>query len=88
MSAERGGKGGSGLSNTSRPLLILETVATQGPPAVTAKQIVAATGIPAPTVYRLVTTLLEEGFLERSDDHSGLVLGRRLSEIAEYFARQ
>ena len=59
MSAERGGKGGSGLSNTSRPLL-----------------------------YRLVTTLREEGFLERSDDHSGLVLGRRLSEIAEYFARQ
>ncbi len=71
-----------GPSGATRPLLILEAVAKLGPVA-TARKIIQTTGIPAPTVYRLVSALLEEGFLERSDDRSGFVLGERLAGLAD-----
>lgn len=86
MSSGQGEEPPRSNPNVSRPLLVLEAVSKCGSSPVTVKQIKEETGIPAPTVYRLVSALLEEGFLERPENHSGLVLGRRLAGIADYFA--
>lgn len=82
MTGDHGGLVHGGPSGATRPLLILEAVVKLGPVA-TARRIIVMTGIPAPTVYRLVGAMIEEGFLERSDDRSGLVLGQRLARLAD-----
>lgn len=69
----------------TRPLKILEAVSRRGGGA-TAQQVVADSGIPAPSVYRLVTGLIDEGYLERT--HTGFRLGDRCAPMAEHFEEQ
>lgn len=65
----------------------MELVA-QTPNAVTAQQISARSGIPAPSVYRLLGLLIEEGYLSRSADGLGVRLGERSYPMAGLLARQ
>lgn len=60
---------------------ILELVAVAGRP-VTAADIQKATGLPKPTSYRLVQTLLDHGLIESPADDGRVVIGERLIRIA------
>ncbi len=60
---------------------ILELVAVAGRP-VTAADIHKATGLPKPTSYRLVQTLLHHGLIENPADDGRVVIGERLIRIA------
>lgn len=71
----------------SRPMQILEAVSLAGS-AASAQQIVAATSIPVPSVYRLIGALLAEGYLERSPETSGFQLGPKVAAMAEHFVEQ
>lgn len=71
----------------SRPLQILEAVALSKSPA-SAQQLVAATGIPAPSLYRLVSRLVEDQYLVRAPDGSGFQLGVKVAPMAQHFAEQ
>ena len=60
---------------------ILELVAVAGRP-VTAADIHKATGLPKPTSYRLVQTLLDHGLIDSPADDGRVVIGERLIRIA------
>lgn len=59
---------------------ILEEVARSGP-GVTAPRVSASLGIPRSTAYRVIRNLVEEEWLVRTPDLSGLALGRRLADL-------
>lgn len=59
-------------------LVVLEAVALAGP-GVTVRELVDRLHLPRATVYRLVNLLVEDEYLVRLADISGLALGRRVS---------
>lgn len=61
-------------------LVVLEAVATAGP-GVTVRELVERLDLPRATVYRLVNLLVEDEYLVRLADISGLALGRRVSRL-------
>lgn len=60
------------IGSVLRALTLLEAVAEQGQP-VQAKVLARLSGIPLPTTYHLLRTLVHEGYLERAD--GGYVVG-------------
>lgn len=60
------------IGSVVRALTLLEAVAEQGRP-VQAKALARLSGIPLPTTYHLLRTLVHEGYLERED--GGYVVG-------------
>lgn len=64
-----------------RTLLILEILGRMDDPP-TAAEIGRVIGLPKQTIHRLCTTLIEEGFLARSEIGGGLYPSRRARELA------
>ena len=64
-----------------RLITIMEIVAIAGRP-VAAAEIQKATGLPKPTCYRLVQTLLDYGLVEAPSGDGRVVIGERLIRIA------
>ena len=64
-----------------RLITIMELVAVAGRP-VSAADIQKATGLPKPTCYRLVQTLLDQGMIDSPADDGRVVIGERLIRIA------
>ena len=64
-----------------RLITILEVIAVVGRP-VTAGEVQAASGLPKPTCYRLVQTLLDQGLVEDPNGDGRYVIGDRLIRIA------
>lgn len=77
--------GGSSLEHASRPgsvrrtLEILEVVAGSG--GASAKEIADATGLPLPTVYRLVRDLLDSDYLVHIREEKRFELGYKLHHL-------
>lgn len=71
---------GTNGSSITRALRVVEAVATAGD-GVTAKAIARRLGHPLPTVYRVLGTLVEEGYLVRLHDVRGYGLGYRVAEL-------
>jgi IclR family transcriptional regulator, acetate operon repressor len=67
-------------SSISRALRVVEAVAAAGD-GVTPKAIARRLGIPLPSVYRLIGTLVEAGYLVRLHDVRGYGLGRRVTQL-------
>ncbi len=61
----------------NRYALVLETVAA-APGGLSLTEIMHATGLPRGTIHRLITGLLNTGFIEPSDGRKVYVLGKRL----------
>lgn len=66
------------IRSVSRALNLLDAVGDAGRP-VAAKTLARQTGIPLPTAYHLLRTLVHEGYLQRTDD--GYVLGDRIDAL-------
>ncbi|CTQ49117.1 IclR family transcriptional regulator [Jannaschia donghaensis] len=64
-----------------RLLLVLEEVARAGEP-VTPTTVNETLGLPKPTIHRLFSTLVEEGFLQRDIGGRAYLPGRRLRGLA------
>src|SRR5215212_6360880 len=67
-----------------RGLDILEAFSIQSPD-LSIKDIAARTGLPKPTVIRLLSVLVERGYVERLADSEGYRLGVRTLEISSVF---
>lgn len=67
-------------SSITRALRVVEAVAAAGD-GVTAKAIARRLACPLPTVYRVLGTLVEEGYLVRLHDVRGYGLGYRVAEL-------
>ncbi|MDN3312182.1 helix-turn-helix domain-containing protein [Microbacterium oryzae] len=67
-------------------LMLLEEVAAAGP-GVTVRELVGRLNMPRATVYRLVNLLVEDEYLVRLADISGLALGRRVERLVRAPAR-
>lgn len=66
------------VRSLQRGLQLINAVGEQGPAH--AKQLARSTGMPLPTAYHLLRTLLHDGYVARLDDGS-YVLGARLHDI-------
>ena len=64
-----------------RLVSLLEIIAVVGRP-VTAGEVQTACGIPKPTCYRLIQTLLEHGLIEEPNDDARYIIGEKLIRIA------
>lgn len=60
---------------------VLEIVAVVGRP-ISAVEVQSVSAIPMPTCYRLIQTLLEQGFIEEPNGDGRYVIGERLVRIA------
>ena len=67
------------INSVVRALNLLDIVGAE-PGPVTAKRLSRVSGLPLPTTYHLLRTLLHEGYLDRVD--GGYVLGDRVSTLA------
>jgi DNA-binding IclR family transcriptional regulator len=67
-----------------RGLDILEAFSIQSP-ELSIKDLAARTGLPKPTVIRLLSVLVERGYVERLADSEGYRLGVRTLEISSVF---
>lgn len=67
-------------TSVTRALRVVEAVAAAGD-GVTAKAIARRLGVPLPSVYRALGTLVEEGYLIRLQDVRGYGLGYRVAEL-------
>lgn len=74
-------------SSITRALRVVEAVAAAGD-GVTAKAIARRLACPLPTVYRALTTLVDEGYLVRLHDMRGYGLGYRVAELHRSLADQ
>ncbi|NMI00536.1 IclR family transcriptional regulator [Pseudonocardia acidicola] len=83
MAREEGAAGSSIL----RALRVVEAVAAAGD-GVTAKAIARRLGCPLPTIYRVLGTLVAEGYLVRLQDVRGYGLGYRIAELHRSLAEQ
>lgn len=72
------------IQSLQRGMRIIDIVAERGP--VTAKSLSDSTGIVVSTVYRLVQTLVHEGYLARIQD-GRYVLGSQFASVAELEGR-
>ncbi len=64
-----------------RLITLLEIIAVAGRP-VSSVELQKATGLPKPTCYRLVQTLLDQGLIEAPSDDGRVIIGERLIRIA------
>ena len=69
-----------GVQSLHRALDVLETVASRGG-TLTIVEIAEVTGIPLPTVHRLLRTLVERGYMRQTPDRR-YALGLRLAPLA------
>jgi DNA-binding IclR family transcriptional regulator len=67
-------------TSTTRALRVVEAVAAAGD-GVTAKVIARRLGIPLPSVYRAIGTLVAEGYLVRLHEVRGYGLGYRVAQL-------
>ncbi len=72
------------IQSLQRGMKLIDIVAERGP--VTAKSLSESTGIVGATVYRLVRTLVYEGYLARTQD-GRYVLGPQFASVAELEGR-
>jgi DNA-binding IclR family transcriptional regulator len=77
----------AGETSVSRALRVVEVVAEVGD-GVTPKSIARRLGYTLPTTYRLLATLVEEGYLVRLNGLRGYGLGYHLGELARRLADQ
>lgn len=64
-----------------RLIILLEIIAVVGRP-VTAGDVQIASGIPKPTCYRLIQTLLDQGLIKDPNEDGRYIIGERLIRIA------
>lgn len=69
------------IPTTLRLLLVLEEVARAGEP-ITPTAVNETLGLPKPTIHRLFSTLVDEGFLQRDIDGRTYLPGPRLRSLA------
>lgn len=74
-------------TSVGRALRVVETIARSGD-GVTAKAIARRLGFTLPTTYRLLATLVDEGYLVRLPELRGYGLGYRIGELARRLADQ
>ncbi len=74
-------------SSVLRALRVVETVAAAGD-GVTAKAIARRLATPLPTIYRVLGTLVDEGYLVRLHDVRGYGLGYRLADLHRSLTEQ
>jgi IclR family transcriptional regulator, acetate operon repressor len=74
-------------TSTTRALRVVEAVAAAGD-GVTAKVIARRLGIPLPSVYRAIGTLVDEGYLVRLHDVRGYGLGYRVAQLHRRLTEQ
>jgi DNA-binding IclR family transcriptional regulator len=74
-------------SSVLRALRVVDAVAAAGD-GVTAKAIARRLGSPLPTIYRVLATLVEEGYLVRMQDVRGYGLGYRVTELHRELVEQ
>lgn len=72
--------GRTACSSVTRALRVVETVAAAGD-GVTAKAVARRLGVPLPSIYRMLGTLVDEGYLVRLNDVRGYGLGYRVGEL-------
>ncbi len=77
--------GGSGVQSVDRSLLLLELLADAGG-SLRLAELEALTGLPLPTVHRLVRSLVHNGYV-RQDASRRYALGARLIRLGEIAAR-
>lgn len=71
-----------GAASVIKGLKLLQVIPELGQQA-SARNIQQATGLPRPTVYRLLNTLEQEGFIERNPLAGEYVLGRQILRLAQ-----
>lgn len=71
-----------GAASVIKGLKLLQVIPELGQEA-SARNIQQATGLPRPTVYRLLNTLEQEGFIERNPLAGEYVLGRQILRLAQ-----
>ncbi|GEL16421.1 IclR family transcriptional regulator [Pseudonocardia asaccharolytica] len=74
-------------SSALRALRVVEAIAAAGD-GVTAKAIARRLGCPLPTIYRVLGTLVEEGYLVRLHDVRGYGLGYQIAHLHRSLADQ
>jgi len=74
-------------TSVGRALRVVEVVAEAGD-GVTTKSIARRLGLTLPTTYRLLATLVDEGYLVRLHEPRGYGLGYRLGELARRLSDQ
>lgn len=74
-------------TSTTRALRVVEAVAVAGD-GVTAKAIARRLGIPLPSVYRAIGTLVDEGYLVRLHEVRGYGLGYRVAQLHRRLTEQ
>lgn len=82
---ERGGRGGGGVQSVDRAFGLLEAVAEAGGSA-RLSELAASTGLPLPTIHRLLRALVSNGYLRQEASRS-YALGPRLIPLGERAAR-
>ena len=65
----------------NRLIMTLETVAVADRP-ISAIELQQTTGLPRPTCYRLLQTLVEQRLLDKPDEAGRYLIGERLVQIA------
>jgi len=80
------GKPRSGAQSLRRALAILRVVAAGREAGVPLPELVLATGLTRPTAHRLVSVLMEEGFVEKRVKSKRYAVGHQVPELA--LARQ
>jgi IclR family acetate operon transcriptional repressor len=79
--------GNTGATSVGRALRVIEAVADAGD-GVTAKALARRLGYSLPTTYRLLSTLVEQGYLVRLAQLRGYGLGYRLGALSRRLAEQ
>jgi IclR family transcriptional regulator, acetate operon repressor len=77
----------AGGTSVTRALRVVEAVAVAGD-GVTAKVIARRLGIPLPSVYRAIGTLVDEGYLVRLHEVRGYGLGYRVARLHRSLTEQ
>ena len=75
------------LGSVRRALRVLEAVASGGD-GITAKAVARRTGLTLPTTYRLLNTLVYDGYLVRLHQSCGYGLGYKLTGLHRHLRRQ
>ncbi|RKT77123.1 IclR family transcriptional regulator [Terracoccus luteus] len=79
-------KAGGGVQSLDRAFAILETIADAGG-VITLSQLASDTGLPLPTIHRLVRTLVDLGYV-RQEPNRQYSLGPRLIRLGETTSRR
>ena len=76
------------LQSVERALRVLDHVAASPTRTVPAKEVAQALGLPLPTTYHLLTTLVRSGYLVHDPEEHGYAVGHRVATIARGMRRQ